>query len=272
MDSRTTPATARIAHVALRGKVAAAAFTEGEPLRVVHPLADLLKTPNGDRLRQLWLGERFTVIDRDQGHVYGFAAKDGYCGWLVAAALGDTPEPSHWIASAGTVLYPEARTRSRETALLPMGARLLVTGASGTFAETPLGFVPASHLRKIGDTLSDPVAVAAQFLHSPYLWGGNSRFGIDCSGLVQAAFLACGLRCAGDSDLQQDMGQKIAEDDALRRGDLLFWKGHVAIVANAQRLIHANGQTMSVAYENIADCIARILDQDGGPITHRRRL
>lgn len=272
MDSRTTPATARIAHASLRGKIDGVPVTDGKPLRVVQPLADLLKTPNGDRLRQLWLGEDFTVIDRDQGHAFGFAHKDGYRGWLLATALGEAPDPSHWVASPSTVLYPEPRTQSREVALLPMGARLRVSGQSGKFSETPLGFVPTCHLREIGDWHKDPVTVAEKFLHTPYLWGGNSRAGIDCSGLVQAAYLACGMRCAGDSDMQQDIGHLIAEADGLRRGDLLFWKGHVAIVADAQRLIHANGQTMSVAYENIADCIARILDQDGGYVTHRRRL
>ena len=114
--------------------------------------------------------------------------------------------------------------------------------------------------------------MAESLLHSPYLWGGNSRAGLDCSGLVQLAFAAAGIALPGDSDLQQATGQDIPADAALRRGDLIFWKGHVAIIVDDHRLIHANGHSMSVAYEDTKACIARIMAQAGGPVTHRRRV
>jgi len=114
--------------------------------------------------------------------------------------------------------------------------------------------------------------VAEGFLGTPYLWGGNSRAGVDCSGLVQLAYHACGLPCPADSDLQQSLGSELPKAAPLRRGDLLFWKGHVAMAVDAQTLIHANGHSMSVAYEGITACIARILDQTGGDVTARRRL
>jgi cell wall-associated NlpC family hydrolase len=271
MDRRMTPATARVAHVSLRGVVEAPVFTAGEALRVNLPLVDLLRAPGGARERQLWLGDGFTVIDRDRGHAFGFAAKDGYCGWLAEAALGGGAAPTHWVASPGTHLYPEARVQSPQIAALPMGARLAVTGQSAKWAETALGFVPGPHLRALGDWHDDPVAVAEHMLHTPYLWGGNSRAGIDCSGLVQLAFLSCGLPCPGDSDLQESLGAD-AGGAGYQRGDLLFWRGHVALITAPTRLIHANGHTMSVAYEGIADCIARIAAQDGGPVTHHRQL
>ncbi len=271
MDRRMTPATARVAHVSLRGVVEAPAFTEGEALRVTLPLVDLLRAPGGARERQLWLGDGFTVIDRDRGHAFGFASKDGYCGWLAEAALAEGPAPSHWVASPGTHLYPEARVQAPQIAALPMGARLAVTGHNAKWAETALGFVPATHLRALGVWHADPVAVAESLLGTPYLWGGNSRAGIDCSGLVQLAFLSCGLPCPGDSDLQESLGAD-AGGTGYQRGDLLFWRGHVALITAPARLIHANGHTMSVAYEGIADCIARIAAQDGGPATHHRRF
>ncbi len=272
MDRRLTPATARVAHVSLRGRVAAPEFTEGRFLRVAMPLVDLLRAPGGARDRQVLLGEGFTVIDRDQGMAFGFAARDGYCGWLPEAALSEAPAPTHWVASPGTHLYPEPRVQAPEIAALSLGARLSVTALAGKWAETSQGFVPAGHLRPLGAWLDDPVAVAEGFLGVPYLWGGNSRAGIDCSGVAQGALLACGIPAPGDSDLQESLGEELAADAPLRRNDLIFWKGHVALIVDEARLIHANGHSMSVAYEGIAACIARIEAQEGRGVTHRRRV
>ena len=271
MDRRLTPATARVAHVSLRGKVGAVAWTEGQVLAVVVPLVDLLRDPGGARERQLLLGEGFTVVDREQGHAFGFARKDGYCGWLPEASLGETPAPTHWVASTGTHLYSEPRSASKELGALSLGARVEVLRRVDKWAETPVGYVPASHLRGIGEWLDDPVAVAEAFAGTPYLWGGNSRAGIDCSGLVQATHLACGVTLPGDADLQAGAGHEISGSQALRRGDLLFWKGHVALVVGDGRIIHANGFTMSVAYEGLEDAIARIAAVEG-PVIARRRV
>ena len=270
MDRRLTPATARFAHASLKGKVEAAAFTEGRRMQVSVALADLLRAPFGARERQLWLGEDFIVIDRDQGHAFGFAKKDGYCGWLPDAVLEEGPVVTHWVASAGTHLYPEPKSSSKELAALPMGARLAVVGQVGKYAETTSGYVPMSHLLPLGQHLADPVAVAEMFLHSPYLWGGNARAGLDCSGLVQIAHHACGISLPGDADLQEAAGSVVQGE--FRRGDMLFWKGHVAIAVDGDRLIHANGHSMSVAYEGIAATIARIEAAEGNPLRGHRRL
>lgn len=262
------PVTARVAHVSLRGQVMAGRWTEGETLWVDVPVADLMRAPDGRRVRQLLLGDGFTVVDRDGGHVFGFAVKDGYCGWLPQDAVAPRPAPTHWVASVGTHCYSEPRVQRAEFAL-PMGAKFRVVGQEGRFARLEDGFVPAAHLRALGDWFSDPVAVAEGFLGTPYLWGGNSRDGIDCSGLVQVAFAACGIAVPADSDLQEAVGTGVS--GYLQRGDLLFWAGHVAMVVDAARLIHANGFTMSVAYEGTEACIARIARTEG-PVTARRRV
>ncbi|MBI1170995.1 NLP/P60 hydrolase [bacterium] len=270
MDRRLTPASDRFAHVSLEGWIDGRVFTVGEPWRIAVPLADLTSTPGGARTRQLWLGEGFTVIDRADGQAFGFADKDGYCGWLPDAALADDPPPTHWIATPGTHIYPEPRVQSREIAALTMGSQVSVLGTSGSFTHIPQGYVPTSHLLPLGQWHLDPVTVAEMFLHTPYLWGGNGRAGLDCSGLIQVCHHACGIKVPGDADLQEDVGR--AASGEYQRGDLLFWKGHVAMVVDAMRLIHANGHSMSVAYEGIYECIARIKEAEGQGLRAHRRL
>ena len=121
--------------------------------------------------------------------------------------------------------------------------------------------------------MTDPVAVAELFLGTHYLWGGNSRFGVDCSGLVQAGLLACGIACPGDSgDQERALGEDLPEDTPAKRGDLLFWKGHVAWVAGENLLLHANAYHMAVAFEPMDKAIARIISQGDGPVTSHKRL
>lgn len=271
MDRRLTPFSGRIALGILRGTLDAPAFTGGAAAQAGLPLADLLDAPQGARDRQVLLGDALTVIDRRDGHAFVQAAKDGYCGWLAEGALAPLVAPTHWVAAPATHVYSAPKVQAPETATLSLTARVRVTGETGAFAETPTGFIPRTHLRPLGDWLADPATVAESLLGTPYLWGGNSRAGMDCSGLVQLCFHACGLDCPADSDLQQAVGSALPDDAPLRRNDLLFWKGHVALALDHARLIHANGHSMSVAIEGTDACIARIAAQGGGPVTARRR-
>lgn len=263
MDRRLFPATDRVAHISLRGQITDRPLTAGENLTISQGLVDLLQSPHGARERQLPFGAEFCVIDRDGDDAFGMA--DGYCGWVAGAALHRAPPPTHWVSSTGTHLYSAPRVQSPVVMELPMGAKVSVIGQDRAFLQTPQGFVPGPHLTPIGTWLTDPAALAIGFLGAPYLWGGNSRAGLDCSGLVQMCLRACGIAAPADSDLQEVLGVEATGD--LRRNDLVFWPGHVAMVVDSETLIHANGFTMSVAYEGIAPCIARI-----GPTTHRRRI
>jgi len=273
MDRRLTPANTRVAALRLKGQVEAETFTEGTPRTVAVPLADLLSAPGGARDRQLLWGEAVTVYEERQGWAFVEAARDSYVGYVAATALAEPVEPTHFVAVSASHLYPAPELKERELAGLSFGSRFRIVSAAGNFYETAEGrFVPKPHLRPLNRPFADPATVAQLFFGAPYLWGGNSIRGIDCSGLVQAAMLASGLPCPGDTDLQEAaLGQPLDPAEPLRRGDLLFWKGHVAIAVDGETLIHANAHHMAVAYERAAEAIARIEGQGGSKVTSRRR-
>ena len=288
-DPRTTPFNGRVAHASLKGKVEAKRFVEGESHEISIALANLCRTPTGPVDRQLLCGEGFRVLDWPDdmlsGWAYGYAARDGYCGYMHVQSLHPATEPTHVVTARETYRKqtPDLKTTER-TFPLYLGSRVTVLNSAGSWAEIGLTLggrdsdrlssfhVPTVHLRPIDQPESDPVAVARRFLGTPYLWGGNSGRGVDCSGLVQAAMLACGWACPGDSDLQAAMpGEHLAEDATLEPGDLIFWKGHVAIAAGVGTMIHANAHHMMVVEEPIDPAIARISASGTGPVTLRLR-
>ena len=273
-DRRRLLANARVAAAELRGQVDAPAYADGTARRVVVPVADLCAAPDGPRDRQLLYGAHVRVLEVAAGWAFGAATDDGYVGYLRAASLGDPVEATHRVAVPATHLYPAPDLKRREALWLSLGARLRVVGQAGGFLETAEGlYVPAPHLRPLSEPFADPVAVAELLRGVPYLWGGNSAAGIDCSGLVQIACHAAGQPCPGDSDQQEaELGATLAPDTPPRRGDLYFWPGHVAWAVDGATLIHANAHAMAVACEPIDAALARIEAQGEGPLTRRARL
>ncbi len=272
MDRRLTPFNGRVAALELAGQVKADRYVPGEAARVAQPVADLLAAPEGKRERQLLMGADVTIFETRDGWAFLRAVRDGYCGYVRDEALAAPRPATHFVATPGTHLYRDADIKSPDLAHLSFGARITVTNELRHLFETPDGFIPKKHLREIDRPFQDPVTVAQMFFGAPYLWGGNSISGIDCSGLVQAALLACGIDCPGDSDLQQAVGRGIGEGEAPQRGDLWFWKGHVAMLVDPETLIHANGHAMAVTYEDARKAALRIEAQGEGPVTCRRRL
>ena len=255
-DPRLTPDPARI--------------TEETPAQVVTAVCDLCRSREGPRDRQLLFGETVTVLDSAEGWHYVQAAKDGYCGYIKSQMLGIPQKVTHRVSAPATHAYEKADIKSPDLISLSFGSLLRVTATAGDMAQTNAGFVPLKHLTPQDTPASDPVAIAAIFLGTPYLWGGNSRWGIDCSGLIQVSLRTCGISCPGDSDMQITLGH--AAEGPCKRNDLLFWKGHVAIAIDGDTILHANAHSMSVAYESRADAITRIAAQGGGPVTAHRRL
>lgn len=288
MDRRRTPFSGRVAHVSLRGTTQADSYTEGTPATVCATVTGLFPSadPGCHMDRELVLGDALRVLDRQQGRAFVQAARDGYCGWLAEEDIAETAAPpaTHVVSARATGLYqtPDFKQTFGARAGVSLGSRLHVAEDDGRWARVLLPqpdrslatmFAASRHLRPIDTPEIDPVAVAERLLGAPYLWGGNSERGIDCSGLVQIACLMCGIPCPGDSDMQaRELGETLPPQSAFQRGDLLFWKGHVAWVANPATLLHANVHHMAVAFEPLDEAITRIAAQGDGDVIRHARL
>jgi cell wall-associated NlpC family hydrolase len=277
-DPRVTPARADLAAKALEGKVTAARYVEGRVYEVIEPQAPLWREPRPDAplLTEALKGERVTIYDSTaEGFAWGQLASDNYVGWLPEHALAAPGAPAtHKVTALRTLVFPGPSIKLPPIEALPFGACLAVARTEDRMAVTPSGaYLPAVHLKPIGENETDFVAVAERFLGTPYLWGGKTVLGLDCSGLVQVALTACGIQCPRDSDMQeQALGEALPATTAdFKRGDLVFWKGHVAVARDRGSLLHANAYHMAVAIEPTADAIARIRS-GGGEITSVRRI
>ena len=268
-----------LADARLEGRFEAARFVEGEAGAVAAPVADLRPKPdlNVGIDTQLLLGEPLRIFERRDGWAWVQAETDGYVGYMVEAELvSPVQQLTHWIVQPRTFVYPEPDMKRPRGLALSLCSRIAVTGEAETRGTRYLalaggGFVVAAHCAPLGTVASDDyVAIAARLLETPYLWGGKSAFGIDCSGLVQLSMMMAGKSAPRDSDMQAaGLGDEIGFDK-VRRGDLVFWKGHVAIMEDEKTMIHANGHTMSVAREGLKAAVERIGYLYGAPTICRR--
>jgi hypothetical protein len=274
-DPRLTLARPDLAASALEGLIRAERFEAPTAMRLVTPAAAVRAAPSVDaeQVDQLLFGERFDVLEVEDGFAWGQAARDGYVGYVEAAALsGRILEPTHRVCVLRTFSYlaPSIKAPSRG----PFSLGALVTAEETVDALTRVdggGWIPAIHLAPVGADFADPVETALKFLGTPYLWGGRDSLGIDCSGLVQQALYAAGRACPRDTDMQVAMGEATPRE-ALARGDLVFWRGHVGMMLDAARLLHANAHHMAVAIESLAEAEARIAAAGGGAPTDFRRV
>ena len=266
-DPRLTPARPDLAAMHLKGRVEAARFVDGVAREVVDPQAPLRRMPAPDAVldTEALKGERVAVYEvTDEGWSWGQLESDDCVGWMPSGALGPPgPPATHKVTAMRTLVFPGPSIKLPPIESLSFGCRIAIARVVDALAMTVAArWVPARHLAPSGAREGDFVAIAERFVGVPYLWGGKTSFGIDCSGLVQLALAAAGVACPRDSDMQErSVGRPIApaaDFSNLRRGDLVFWKGHVAIVRDPTSLVHANAFHMAVAIEPLSDAINRI--------------
>jgi hypothetical protein len=278
-DPRLTPARGDLAAKYLEGKVKAARFVTGEEFEVMQALAPLRRAPSSDAemMTQALKGERVTIYDRNgEGWAWGQLISDGYVGWLSDGALRKpTASPTHKVTALLTFAFPGPSIKLPPVDTFAMGSLLTILREQDCFAVSREGwYLPRQHLGPIESHVPDFVTVAEQFVGTPYLWGGKSSLGIDCSGLVQTALTAAGMDCPRDSDMQQEgLGRELTvqQAKALKRGDLIFWKGHVAIARDTETIVHANAFHMMTTIERTQDAIARI-KASGSDVAAIKRL
>jgi len=276
LDPRLTPLRDGIAARSLEGEVPAEVYLDPRPMICAAPAAAIRRTPEAtsEQMDQLLFGESFDVIeDEAYGFVWGQARRDGYVGFVETAALRPAgANPTHVVAALRTYAFEAASIKSRAGGPYSLGSLVAVEAEEGKLSKVAgAGWMATSHLRPVGRHETDPAAVAERFLGAPYLWGGRESLGLDCSGLVQQALFAGGLSCPRDTDQQAQLGETV-EKANLARNDLVFWKGHVAMMLDASRIIHANAHHMAVAIEPLDEAIARIAAAGAGGPTAFRRL
>jgi len=281
-DARLHAFRSDLADARLKGEVAADRFVAGRQARISASVADVRKAPRPDAgiNTQFLFGDDVLVFEDVEGWAWVQGERDGYVGYVAATLLATRDDkPTHIVSVPRTFVYPGPDLRFPRSGQLSMGSTVTVVATAetrGTHYQLLASgeAIVSAHLQPLGETVADYVTVAETFLGTPYLWGGVSGFGIDCSGLVQLSMRMAGKDVLRDSDMQAaSIGEPLdpGQDHAgLRRGDLVFWKGHVAIMTDAETMIHANGHTMLVSREGLKEAVARIGYLYGGPTGFRR--
>ncbi|MCM2504710.1 C40 family peptidase [Aureimonas altamirensis] len=282
LDRRRNAARPDLADARLKGQVTAERFVDGRPARIIAPLAPLRRRPASDAPleTEALCGEALTVFeDTGEGWMWVQLASDRYVGWMPSEVVAfDAAAPTHIVTAPRTLVFPGPDIKRPPLGGLTMGAGIVAAGTAedvnGAYVLVqPFGAVVARHCRPVADAPgANFVGIAEGLMNAPYLWGGKSALGIDCSGLVQLAAGMAGLALPRDTDMQEaEAGAPLAPGEPMRRGDLVFWKGHVGIMRDARTLLHANAHHMMVASEPLATAEARAAAK-GSPITSRRRL
>ncbi|MEO0618619.1 MAG: NlpC/P60 family protein [Pseudomonadota bacterium] len=278
LDTRRHAVRGDLADTALRGHVEAARFVDGQIAQVA-ATAPMRVEPRDDAMltTQILIGETVKVFDLAEGWAWVQKQTDAYVGYVPANALATGISfPTHIITAACALAFANPDLKTAPVARHYLGEQLVLGAKTGAYVKAPGGgYLHERTVAPVGTTADDAVTVAERFIGTPYLWGGKTAEGLDCSGLVQVALNATGTSCPRDSDMQEaEVGTSIGCDIAnliLRRGDLVFWRGHVGFMCDDKTLLHANAWHMETAEEPLEEAVRRIA-ADGSPVTDIRRL
>ncbi len=278
LDPRRNAFRSDLAAKGLEGVVKADRYVAGEAAVVARSSVPLRKLPDpsyGFETEALF-GEQITIFDEAGGWAWIQLARDGYVGYVPSDALRrGIAWPTHRIHSLGTFVYGAPDIKSPPLLYLAMNALLTVSGGDERFLELEGGaYVYARHATVVARHARDFVEIAERFIGTPYLWGGRTHIGLDCSGLVQTSLLAAGIIAPRDTDMQQaELGESVSIDDDLEgftRGDLVFWKGHVGLMIDSVLMVHANAHHMQVALEPLHEAAQRIRKASGEIVAVKR--
>lgn len=273
-DPRTHAYRADIADVALAGVLFAPHYARAEACRCIAKIVTVRARPSDDAVAtsQLVRGEGFEMLDKAGGWAWGRCEHDDYVGYVRADALGPTHAVTHRVTAPLALVFANPDIKAPVVTALPIGARVAGRDEGG-FLRVDEGYIHHRHVAALDVVEGDPVAVAERLLGLPYRWGGRGGDGIDCSGLVQRSLELAGITAPRDSDMQRDqLGEALPEDAPLRRGDLLFFPGHVGMMVDGERLLHANAYWMSTVIEPLADVIERLKPTHPQPVIARKRI
>ena len=268
-----TPANETVACSTLKGKIKHANFVQAKNYQVNVPFVDLLGSPDGKRNRQLIYGSKVKYFSAAKGWAFIQNIYDNYVGYVPESTIASETQKTHIVTAPLAHVFMEPNVKSKNIEILPLAARVSGEVIGNGFLETELGWISVSQLKRKTELSKDPVEVSKLLQNAPYLWGGNTTLGIDCSGLIQISLLLCGIDCPGDSDQQMNtLGQNIDIGSPRKKGDIIFWKGHVAWALNERQILHANAYHMATVIEEANEAIERIKKQDNNSVIAHKRL